>query len=103
MKDFLCQQRYTCATIFIDHFSDITYTHLQRSTSLQDTIAAISAFDFVCDRCSIKVCNYHTHNGPFADQGFVGALGQNHIISFCGAYTHWQNGKAENFIKDLQD
>ena len=43
MRGFLCKQRYTCATIFVDHFSDRTYTHLQRSTSLQDTLAAFRA------------------------------------------------------------
>jgi hypothetical protein len=30
--------RYTCATVFVDHFSDITYVHFQKSTGAVDTI-----------------------------------------------------------------
>ena len=56
-----------------------------------------------CDRFSVKVRHYHADNGRFADQGFLDSLAKDQTISFCGAYAHWQNGKAEKRIRDLQD
>ena len=103
MRGFICKQRYACATICLDHFSDHTYTHLQRSTSLQDTLAAFRAYENFCDRHGVKVRHYHADNGRFVDQGFLDSLAKDQTISFCGAYAHWQNGKAEKRIRDLQD
>ena len=85
IRGFLCKQRYTCATIFVDHFSDHTYTHIQRSTSLQDTLAAFRAYENCCDRHGVKVRHYHVDNSRFADQGFLDSLAQDQTINFCGA------------------
>ena len=45
MREFICKERYTCAPICVDHFSNLTYTHLQRSTSLEDTLATFRVFE----------------------------------------------------------
>ena len=89
MRGFICKQRYTCATIFVDHFSDHTYTHLQRSTSLQDILAAFRVYEKIWDSHGVKVRHYHADNGRFADQGFLDSLAQDQTISFCGSYAHW--------------
>ena len=48
--------------------------------------------------------HYHCDDGHFADKAFIDDLtkkGQN--ISYCAAYTHFQNGEAEKTICDMQD
>ena len=89
MREFICKERYTCAPICVDHFSNLTYTHLQRSTSLEDTLATFRAFENFCNRHSVKVRHYHVDNGRFADQRFLDWLRQDQTIIFCGTYAHW--------------
>ena len=104
MRGFLTKQRYTCATVFVDHYSDFTYTHLQRSTSMSDTLEAKNSFEAVLRRHGIKVLHYHADNGRFADKDFLqNIVDSRQTISFCGAYAHFQNGKVEKRIRDLQD
>jgi hypothetical protein len=46
LRGFLTRQRYsTVSTIFVDHFSCLSYVHLQRSTSADDTLQAKRAFE----------------------------------------------------------
>jgi hypothetical protein len=45
MKGKLCQQqRYKCATVFVDHFSGMSFVLLQQSTSAEETMQAMTAF-----------------------------------------------------------
>ena len=88
IRGFLCKQIYTYSTIFVDQFSDHTYTHLQRSISLQDTLAAFRVYENVCDRHVVNVHHYYADNGRFTDQGFLDSLVQDQTISFCGTYAH---------------
>ena len=88
MRGFICKQRYTCATIFVDHFSDLTYTHLQRSISLEDTLVAFRAFENFCDRHGVEVRHYHADNCRFADQGFLDSLRDRSRQSVFAALAH---------------
>ena len=104
MRVSLTKQRYTCATVFVDHYSDFTFTHLQRSTSMIDTIAAKNDFEAVLRRHGIPVLHYHADNDRFADKYSLQSIVDcKQTISFCGAYAHFQNGKVEKRIRDLQD
>ena len=50
----------------------------------------------------VKHC--HADNGGFADKGFVNhATSQRQLITYCGVNAHFQNGIAENRIRDLQE
>ena len=90
--------------MFVDHYSDFTYTHLQRSTSMKDTLKAKTTFEAILRRIGIIVMHYHVDNGRFADKDFLKDIVEcKQIISFCGAYAHFQNGKVEKIIRDLQD
>lgn len=100
----LTRRRYYVATIFVDHFSDLDYVHLQESTSALETIEAKHAFErFARDR-GVTIRHYHCDNGVFASRGFreeIQRCGQ--TISFCGVGAHHQNGVAERRIQDLSD
>ena len=104
MRRFMTKQRYTCATIFVDHYSDLTFTYLQKTLSIADTIKAKKAFETFSRRHGVKIQHYHSDNGRFADKDFIQAVEHaNQTISFCGAYAHFQNRKAEKRIRDIQD
>ena len=40
MAGFLTKERYTCATVFVDHNSNLSYVHFQKSTSAEYTLEA---------------------------------------------------------------
>jgi Reverse transcriptase (RNA-dependent DNA polymerase) len=96
------KERYNCATVFVDHYSDVSFVHLQGSLSGDETLEAKQAFEHWSHNITIK--HYHADNGRFAETKFlaaVAAAGQ--TISFCGVNAHFQNGKAERRIRTLQD
>jgi hypothetical protein len=53
---------------------------------------------------SMQVRNYHADNGQFQDLLFKEDGHQKgQMLSFYGVNAHFQNGKAEKKIRDLQD
>jgi hypothetical protein len=44
MKGFLTRKRYTVATVFVDHFSGMSYVYLQKGATALETIEAKKAF-----------------------------------------------------------
>ena len=90
MRGFLKKQYYICATVFVDHYSDFTYTHLQCFTSMIDTLEAKNTFEAVLRKHGITVLHYHAENGRFADKDFLkNIVDSKQTISLCGAYAHF--------------
>ena len=55
--------------MFVDHYSDLDYVHLQESTLAEETIEGKRKFEqFMADR-SVKVEHYHADNGVFLLRG----------------------------------
>lgn len=71
LKGIPTTQRYTAATIFVDHFSRLSYVHLQCSLSSDVTVKAKRAFERHCDGHGVKVLHYQADNGRFADLLFL--------------------------------
>ncbi len=104
MKGSLTTLRYRVATVFVDHFSDLGFVFLQRSTTAAETLQAKHAFERFAGSHNVTIRHYHADNGRFAEKTFVDDVEQkNQTISFCGVSAHHQNGKAEKRIRDLQD
>jgi hypothetical protein len=104
MKGFLTKKRYHCATVYVDHYSSLSYVHIQKSTNGDETLLGKRQFEAYCASHGVKIKSYHADNGRFAENKFVAditACGQ--TITYCGAYAHFQNGIAEKRIRDLQD
>jgi hypothetical protein len=104
IKGILTTQRYRVMTIFVDHFTDLTYIHAQKSTTGQETLDAKHAFERFANSHGVTVKHYHADNGRFAEKLFINdieAKGQS--ISYCGVNAHFQNGIAEKRIRDLSD
>lgn len=104
LKGKLTRQRYKAATVFVDHFSRLSYIHLQRSTSSNETLQAKKAFEAYSRRHGVRIQHYHADNGRFADNAFINHVKeQGQTISYCGVNAHFQNGIAEKRIRDLQE
>jgi hypothetical protein len=104
MKGFLTRKRYMVATVFVDHFSGMSYVYLQKGATASETIEAKKAFERFASTHGVVVRHYHSDNGIFETREFqdeVAACQQ--TISFCGVNAHHQNGKAEKKIRDLQE
>ena len=98
------KQRYRAATIFLNHHSDLTYMHLQRGFSSEDTIEARKVFESYSRMYRVIIKHYHAYNGRFADNAFQQSLTQEgQTITYCGVNAHFQNGKAETRIRDIQE
>ena len=95
-------QRYVGATIFVDHYSDLTYIHLMTTVDAASTVEAKLAFERMAQSHSVKIKHYHCDNGLFDTKDFKASIIKaSQTISFCGINAQRQNGKAENRIKDL--
>jgi Reverse transcriptase (RNA-dependent DNA polymerase)/GAG-pre-integrase domain len=98
------QHRYRCATIFVDHFSDLSYVHLQSSTNAAETLEAKRTFELFAQSHGVVVQQYHADNGRFAEHAWIEDVRRKaQILTFSGVGAHHQNGRAEKRIRDLQD
>ena len=103
LKGIPTKKRYRYATIFVDHFSDLKYVHYMEDSTSKSTVYAKECFERYAAAHGVHVEHYHCDNGRFADNGWVRhceAMGQ--TITYCGVNAHFQNGKAEKAIRDIQ-
>ena len=102
MSGRLTNMRVNGVTVFVDHYSDHTYTYLMKDLTLSETIMAKHAFERFLASLGIELKAYHADNGCFADKGFRDeCIASNQTITFCGVGSHHQNGIAERKIKDI--
>jgi hypothetical protein len=103
-KGKLTSKRYHYATVFADHYSDLTYVHLQENITSEETVQAKQSFERYARAHGVEIKHYHCDNGRFADKAFMSAVETaNQTISFCGVGAHHQNGKAEKRIRDISE
>ena len=95
-------QRYEVATIFVDHFSDLTYVHLMTKIDDTATVEAKLVFERFAASHDVTIKNYHCENGLYDTKNFKQSISKaSQTISFCGVNAYHQNVRAENRIKDL--
>lgn len=95
---------YHYATVFVDHFSDLSYVHLHEKKDTDSILKAKLAFEQYLGSFGVLIRHYRSNNGIFADNGFCAACQAAHQTqSFCGSNAHHQNGRAEKQIRDLRD
>jgi hypothetical protein len=100
----LTNLRYKAATVFVDHFSDLSFVYIMKDLSSAETLAAKQNFESFCSTHGVQVKHYHADNGRFADNAFRQHCNdQGQSITLCGVNAHHQNGVAEKRIWDLQD
>jgi hypothetical protein len=65
MKGSPTRERYNCATIFVDHYSDVLFVHLQKVLTGDETLEAKKAFEIWARSHDISISHYHADNGRF--------------------------------------
>jgi hypothetical protein len=106
LKGILTKRRYTCATIFVDHYSRLGYNHMQQQLTSDETVEAKHAFEAFSRSQGVTIKHYHADNGRFADNAFLKDINEaipSQYITYCGLNAHFQNGIAEKRIRDLQE
>ena len=69
----------------------------------EETIYAKKLFERYAAGFNVRVEHYHCDNGIFADNSFIQHCeGMGQGIKYCGVNAHFQNGRAEKAIRDLQ-
>jgi hypothetical protein len=102
LKGTFTKKHYKCTTIFVDHFSQLRFVHLQIDDSAVETLAAKQAFEAFAAKHGVRIQHYHCDNGRFSDNAFRQACHNSHQhLTFCGVNAHFQNGIAECAIRDL--
>ena len=102
MSGRLTNMRVNGVTVFVDHYSDHTYTYLMKDLTLSETIMAKHAYERFLASLGIELKAYHADNGCFADKGFRDeCIASNQTITFCGVGSHHQHSIAEQKIKDI--
>jgi len=98
-KEIPTKKRYTCATVFINLFSDFIFIHFQYMTNAQETLVAKHSFERYMKGHGVQVKLYHVDNGHFTENAWVddeAFLGQSN--QFTRVNAHFQNGRAEKKI-----
>ncbi len=104
LKGFLTRRRYKVATVFVDHFSKLSFIHFQTSTSASETLDAKIEFERFAMSHGVSVKHYHADNGRFSENAWKeDVMNKQQRLTFCGVGAHHQNGLAEKRIRDIQD
>jgi hypothetical protein len=106
IKGILTTKRYKAATMFVDHYSQLTFAFMQLSTGAEETVWAKKAFKAYAKLHGVMIRHYHANNRRFAQNVWLNAVGSHRrqqTILFCGVGAHHQNGVAEKKIRDLQE
>ena len=75
----------------VEHFSYLTYFHLVKSTSQEETLSGKLAFARWSATFGAKINRYNSYNGRFSEHNFVSAIeDSNKAITFCGVGSHHQ-------------
>jgi GAG-pre-integrase domain len=70
MKGFITKQRYTAATVFVDHFSNLSFTYFQKGLTIVEALEAKAAFERYASAHGVTVKHYQTDNGIFETDSF---------------------------------
>ena len=86
----------------MDHYSDHVYVFLMQDLTLDETILAKHAYERFLVLIGVTSKAYHADNGQLSDKGFHDdCITCYQVVTFCGVWSHNQNGFAERIIKEL--
>ncbi|KAI2497992.1 hypothetical protein MHU86_16490 [Fragilaria crotonensis] len=97
------QERYKVATIFVDHFSGLSYIHLQKSTNADETLEAKLAFERYASKFKVQVKSYQVDNGRFAENKFMacqGSRSDNHFLWSQCSFSECCGRKKDQTLQD---
>ena len=97
LKGIPTKARYRYVTVFVDHYSGLSFVYMMKTITGEETVQAKRAFEAYANHLGVRIQHYHCDNGRFADKAFIKAVTVSHqSISYCGVNAHFQNGVAES-------
>lgn len=98
------RDRINAGCVFIDHYSGLSYTHLQTSVDNEQTLQAKLGYERFAASHGVKLQSFRTDNGVFAEKFFRDNVSESsQTISYCAVGAHHQNGLAEREIRTLTE
>ena len=98
----LTRKRYKYVTVFVDHYSGLSYSYLQKTSDAEETIMGKRAFEAYCSQHGVTVRNYHADNGIFRTHEWVNECrNRGQGLTFAGVNAHHSNGLAARRIRSL--
>ena len=80
----------------VEHFSDLTYVQIMRSTTQEGNVLLKLAFETWAATFGVKINRYYEYNSIFSEQHFRSTIEEsNRKIKFCGVGSNYQNAIAE--------
>ena len=97
-------QCYRTSKISLGHHIDMTYVHLQRGLSSEETVEAKKVFEAYAPDLRCEDQSLSCRQRPICRQSLpTGSQARGQTITYCGVNAHFQNGKAKKRIRDLQE
>jgi hypothetical protein len=78
LKGSLIKKGYRYFTVFVDHFSQLHFVHLQIDDSAAETMLAKQAFEKFVAEHGFRILHYHCDNGQFADNVWMQSCKASH-------------------------
>jgi hypothetical protein len=63
LRGSLTKKRNRYCTVFVDHFSQLHFVHLQIDNSTTETMLAKQAFEKFAAKHGVRILHYHSDNG----------------------------------------
>ena len=67
----LTRRRFKAATVFVDHYSRLSYVHVHTSTGGEEAVQAKEAFEAYAAQRGVYVKHYHGDNGIFKSDKWI--------------------------------
>ena len=85
MTGTLTTKRYKHATVYVDHFSRLSFVYLQKTASAEETIKGKVAFEQYAKQHGVSIQAYHADNGVFRAHKWVDECRkQSQTLTFAG-------------------
>ena len=67
----ITSERIWASHVMVEHFIDLTYVRIMRSTIQEDTLAGKAYLERWAATFGVKINRYHADNGIFSEQPFI--------------------------------
>jgi hypothetical protein len=92
IKGIPMRQCYHYVTVVVDQFSGLSFVHLQKTSSGEETLDAKMVFKGFACSLNVQIHHYHADNGRFCENLWMNNVRkEGQTISFCGVNVHFQN------------
>lgn len=71
IQGWLIRHWYAVTTVFVDHYSQLSFIYMQKGTTGEERLEAKRAFEAYSKSHRVTICHCHADNGRFMENTFV--------------------------------